>query len=199
MASMMIRSVARTKLSHVLRRDDKKISSLVLREAPLLARNSRSRWSLLYNTTKINAYSSSIFLGMRGGLEEIDFFTTPDDNPNIMCSTQYHQLMDYYVERGDIKSTEKIMADMNRNGTPPTIVTINKLISAYRYVHPAGVQKILDQMKISGIKPNNTSICALMRAFSLEGDLESVEYAMKDLISKGYVTGTGSFFIGSCT
>lgn len=193
MASMMYRSIARTKLlSNVIRRDERKVSSLLSCKAPLAASkcSRESGKSFLLRSTMINAYSSSSSSRIREGLDDPDFFSKPYDNPNIMCTAQYHQLMDFHIERGDVASVERIMADMNRDGPPPTIVTINKLLSVYTQLkYPAGIQIVLDRMKTSGIDFNNTSVCLKMQAHARAGDVEGIEQLMRESITQGYVPG----------
>jgi pentatricopeptide repeat protein len=120
--------------------------------------------------------------------------TEPTDkkmSPSIMCHAQYHKIIDHYVNKGDVDSVENIMAEMNRNGIPPNISTVNKLLATYTVRKDGmGAQKVMDEMYKAGIVPDNSSISQLMNAYTSEGNFEAADSVVKAAIRNDIVLGS---------
>lgn len=120
--------------------------------------------------------------------DHADFVVKPIDNPNIMCHAQYHQLMDCYIDRADVRSAQNLVADMNQNGPAPTMVTFTKMLASYSK-DPIRLQYKLDQMRLSGIALTGGSIGALLNAFAGSGSIQRVEKSFYEFIEMGFITG----------
>lgn len=108
-----------------------------------------------------------------------------------MCHAQYHKIIDHYVNKGDVDSVENIMAEMNRNGIPPNISTVNKLLATYTVRKDGmGAQKVMDEMYKAGIVPDNSSISQLMNAYTSEGNFEAADSVVKAAIRNDIVLGS---------
>lgn len=112
-------------------------------------------------------------------------------SPSIMCHQQYHKIIDHYVSKGDTNSIENIMAEMNRNGIPPNISTVNRLLASYTTRKDGkGAQKVMDEMYKAGIAPDNSSISQLMNAYTSEGNYEAADAVIKAAIRNDIALGS---------
>ena len=198
MSSTLFHSVAKTKLlSNILRRDAKKINFLSLRQhyhfqaCPTVCNKKQSfeRSLRFFSTTGNTAEASSSSSGMSPSSDVSDYSLKSDNDKSIVCHTQYHDLMNFYIERGDTKSIEKMMVDMNHHGLAPTIVTINKLLAAYTK-DTYGLQSLLENMRLSGIEGNISSIGALMNSYAVQENEHKIQKVLHDSIEGGYTPGT---------
>ena len=195
MASTLYRSVARMKLfPYVLKRDENNRILRRLQGSPLLSERLPGRCNTSfrrYSSTNHATISSTIAADIVRDCS--DFNVKPFDNPNIMCHAQYHQLMECYVDRSDIRSVQNLVADMNHNGPSPTIITFSKMLAAHSK-DPIRLQYKLDQMRFSGIALTGGMLGALFNAFALSGSILRVEKSLYEAIEVGYIAGTFHVF-----
>lgn len=88
-------------------------------------------------------------------------------------------------------SIEHIMVEMDSSGIPPTIETINLLLSAYAAKNDgSGAQTVFDEMNNSCIKPNNQSLGILINAYANQGNFAAVDGVLQKAMNSDSVLGT---------
>lgn len=111
-------------------------------------------------------------------------------SPFILCHIQYHTMMDYYVKKGDVDSVEHIMAEMDRHGVPPNMITINKLLSTYiARKDGQGAREVMKNLKLHGITPNAESIGILMNAYAAAQDYAATDKILQKVVANGRELG----------
>lgn len=197
MASMMYRSAVKTKLiSQIVRRDRNSANLFSIRELSFYNASfcgdsklkSSCRNPILYNCSSRRNSGASV-PAPEAESEFIKHFKK-NMTPKIMCHTQYHSMIDYYVEKGDVDSIENILAEMNQSGLPPTIKTINKLLSAYAKMGDgAGAQALVEEIKTAGIALDTETLGFLMAAYAKQGDYGAADKVLHDSMDNGIILG----------
>lgn len=197
MASILYRSVARIKLfPYGLKRDENNRTLRRLQGDQLHFIS--DRWHEGCSTSFRRYFSMNRALTSSTLATDIvrdcsDFNVKPFDNPNIMCHAQYHQLMECYIDRSDIRSAQNLVGDMNQNGPSPTMITLTKMLAAHSK-DPIRLQYKLDQMRLSGMALTGGMIGALLNTFAESGSILRVEKSLYEAIEQGYIAGTFSLY-----
>eukprot|EP00966_Prymnesium_polylepis_P257508 5948924-Prymnesium_polylepis.1 len=60
-----------------------------------------------------------------------------------------------FAENGDVKGARALIEEMMQEGVPPSLVTANTLIKAYRVAgQPAGAEAVLHDIRQWGLQPD---------------------------------------------
>ena len=94
------------------------------------------------------------------------------------------------MSRGNAKLGRSIMGEMRENKIPPTIETMNELLSVVDVQNNKTLaQKYFEEITEFNMVPNASSYHRLAHSYALTGDVEGVEKVLADSLAAGHPKG----------
>ena len=120
------------------------------------------------------------------GIANVAPTTTPKPSLHEVYTLKAHQAM----SRGNAKLGRSIMGEMRENKIPPTIETMNELLSVVDVQNNKTLaQKYFEEITEFNMVPNASSYHRLAHSYALTGDVEGVEKVLSDSLAAGYPKG----------
>mmetsp|Transcript_130357 Transcript_130357/g.237015 ORF Transcript_130357/g.237015 Transcript_130357/m.237015 type:complete len:1015 (+) Transcript_130357:136-3180(+) len=94
----------------------------------------------------------------------------------------YNTIIKAHVQSNDLRQARQAIKDMQNANLQPNSVTFNEILDATIKVRPEDVWKIIDEMRVAGVKPNHITCSILLKSINANASKGcNVEHVLKIL------------------
>ena len=200
----MYRSAAKTKLLHQISRRRDSARSHFLRHESILGVSTY----LTLSCSRVTVLKASVAGNTKAGLCHSNFVQPVDDATTDVANIpaivspyeakaarlsleRYHDKLGKLGKSGDVKKIDDMLIEMRLKGLTPNKTALQHLVLAHaKNKNAVSAQRIVDDLKLSGVQLTNRIWSYLIVAYANTGDPAAADKTFEDAIADKVLPGT---------